>query len=180
MAELYDTDIPGFRNFMRTTPDFFEMLKERLAPRLIKQTTNWNEPQSVGLTIATTLRGDLHLTPLPVQKWEASISKFVVPVCRAIVDEFMAEHFICPTTTEAWKELEAELRLRWNVPHAIGALDGKHLRIKKPPKSGSLYHNYKGFFSVILMALVDAEYRFRWTLGQKGPAQMPRYSTLVS
>ena len=31
-----------------------------------------------------------------------------------------------------------------------------------PCHRGSLYHNYKGFFSVILMALVDAEYRFRW------------------
>ena len=99
---------------------------------------------------------------------KASISKFVVPVCRAIVDEFMAEHLTCPTTPEAWKE-QREFRLRWNVPHALGALDGKHVRIKKPPKSGSLYHNYKGFFSVILMALVDAEYRFRWVdIGTEG------------
>ena len=69
------------------------------------------------------------------------------------------EHLTCPTTPEAWKELGREFRLRWDVPHALGALDGKHMRIKKPPKSGSLYHNYKGIFSVILMALVDTEYR---------------------
>ena len=45
MQELYETDIPGFRNFIRMTPDFFEMLKERLAPRLAKQTTNWRRLQ---------------------------------------------------------------------------------------------------------------------------------------
>ena len=44
MQELYETDIPGFRNIMRMTPDFFEMLKERLAQRLTKQITNWREP----------------------------------------------------------------------------------------------------------------------------------------
>ena len=100
---------------------------------------------------------------------QASISKFMAPVCRAIVDEFMAKHLTCPTTPEAWKALEREFRLRWNVSHAIGALDGKHVRIRKPTKSGSLYHKYKGFFSVILMALVDAEYRFRWVgIGTEG------------
>ena len=103
----------------------------------------------VGLKIATTLRylatGETH-TSLHYQfrSGKTSISKFVVPVCRAIIDEFLAEHLTCSTTPEAWKELErvqTEFRLRWNVPHAIGALDGKHVRIRKPPKSGSLYHN---------------------------------------
>ena len=31
-----------------------------------------------------------------------------------------------------------------------------------PPKSGRLYHNYKGFFYAVLMVLVIANYRFKW------------------
>ena len=38
----------------------------------------------------------------------------------------------------------------------------KHVRIKKPPKPGSTYYNYKGFFSIIIMALVDPAYKFMW------------------
>ena len=34
--------------------------------------------------------------------------------------------------------------------------------MKKPKKSGGEYFNYKGYFSLILLAFVDADYKFLW------------------
>ena len=48
--------------------------------------------------------------------------------------------------------------------------------LKKPKNSGALYHNYKGFFSIVMLALVDGPYKFRWvdvaTAGSCSDAQI--------
>ena len=45
---------------------------------------------------------------------------------------------------------------------SLGALDDKHVALRKPKNFGALYHNYKGFFSIVILALVDGQYKFRW------------------
>ena len=41
---------------MRMTPEFFEMIKTRLEPRLARQATNYRAPISVGEKLALTIR----------------------------------------------------------------------------------------------------------------------------
>lgn len=65
-----------------------------------------------------------------------------------------------PETAADWQGVAANFDDKWNFPHCIGAIDGKHILLKAPWNSGSLYHNYKGTFSTILLALVDANLHF--------------------
>ncbi|XP_052409722.1 uncharacterized protein LOC127956013 isoform X2 [Carassius gibelio] len=65
-----------------------------------------------------------------------------------------------PTTELEWKAISKDFADKWNFPHCLGAVDGKHIFIQPPAKTGSLFYNYKSRFSIILMAVVDAQYRF--------------------
>ncbi|KAL3178515.1 hypothetical protein MRX96_038410 [Rhipicephalus microplus] len=47
-------------------------------------------------------------------------------------------------------------------PQAVGALDGCHFPVSPPKENAIDYYNYKGWYSVILLALVDHKYRFRY------------------
>lgn len=59
-----------------------------------------------------------------------------------------------------FKDKAKEFWNLWHFPNVIGAIDGKHVRIVNPDKSGSLFFNYKNYFSIVLLAIVDANYKF--------------------
>lgn len=63
-------------------------------------------------------------------------------------------------TKERWEEVAKGFEMYANFPNCIGAIDGKHIRLVQPKGTGSLYYNYKLYFSTVLLAVCDANYSF--------------------
>ncbi|XP_018364060.1 PREDICTED: uncharacterized protein LOC108761821 [Trachymyrmex cornetzi] len=99
---------------------------------------------------------------------KSTVCKVVPEVCRTIWH--VLQPIVLPTlNANGWTKISNEYMLRWQFPNCIGALDGRHMEIKKPPCSGSQYYNYKSFFSIVLLALCDANHKFTWVdIGQFG------------
>ena len=89
----------------------------------------------------------------------STVAGIVTETCNAIWDVLVDTEMPAPTESD-WKRIENQFATRWNFPNCVGALDGKHIVITAPHNSGSLYYNYKGTFSINLMALVDGNYKF--------------------
>ncbi len=81
-----------------------------------------------------------------------TVSDCIKETCITIEKQMLPVYL--PKPTEGmWKDIALSFENRWQFPNCIGALDGKHICITAPPKSGSLLNNYKGSFSINLLAL---------------------------
>ena len=53
------------------------------------------------------------------------------------------------------KKIVDGFEMFWGFPQAAGAIDGSHIPIIRPEESASDYYNRKGYYSIIVQALVD-------------------------
>ncbi|PNF19724.1 hypothetical protein B7P43_G14778 [Cryptotermes secundus] len=89
----------------------------------------------------------------------STVQNIVVDVCNIIIQQLLESYMPIPTN-EKWCGIANAIWNAWNFPNCVGAIDGKHVVITAPANSRSLYFNYKKTFSIVLMALVDANYNF--------------------
>lgn len=84
----------------------------------------------------------------------------IIRVCKAISETLSSKYIKCPDSAQEWEDIALEFWTKWQLPNCLGAIYGKHVRILHPPGSGSDYFNYKGFFSIVLLAIVGAKSEF--------------------
>ncbi|XP_036334532.1 protein ALP1-like [Rhagoletis pomonella] len=89
----------------------------------------------------------------------STVAAIISKVCEAIWQELGGIYLSVPKKHE-WKRIATDFNTMWNFPNCVGAVDGKHIAISCPSNSGSLYYNYKGHYSIVLLASCDANYTF--------------------
>ena len=72
----------------------------------------------------------------------------IIPeVCQISFQVLKDGYVKCRSTSEECLQIAKAFEDHWQLPHCLGAADGKHIKILHPPHSGSEFYNYKGFYS---------------------------------
>ncbi|XP_044151430.1 protein ALP1-like [Bufo gargarizans] len=153
-----------FAEYLRVSVASFDDLSQRLRRRLRRKDTKFRRSVTPEERLMVTLRflasgesfSSLHFQ---FRLGKSTISYIVKDTCRAIWN-LLREEFLPHPTCQQWISIADKFYEVTQFPNCIGAVDGKHVRLLKPPRSGSSFFNYKKYFSVILMAIVDANYKF--------------------
>lgn len=104
LKTLQATDATTYKYYLRMDKALFNEILGRLAPRIRKQDTNFRKAREPGIRLAMTLRfmatGEAYKSmALNFRVGPNTISKVVRETCEAIIQEYMEEVIVCPTTT---------------------------------------------------------------------------------
>ncbi|XP_050303715.1 probable ATP-dependent RNA helicase DDX49 [Anthonomus grandis grandis] len=154
-----------YRNYLRMDEDSYVLLLKLVTPLIQKQDTCMrsaippHERLSVTLRYLATGRNyeDLKFSSIISPQ---SLSKIIPEICSAIYQVLKDEYIKFPTTENEWNIIANDYETKCNFPNCVGVVDGKHVNILPPAGSGSYFYNYKGGHSLVLMAIVNANYEF--------------------
>lgn len=90
---------------------------------------------------------------------KTTVRNIIFETCE-VLWRLLSPIYVSEPTTSQYIDIEKDFRNMWNIPNCVGAIDGKHIALKCPPNSGSMFFNYKKFFSIVLMGACDANYTF--------------------
>ena len=161
-------DHSSFFKYVRMTPRTFDFLLSEI-DRVARQRRRYRSLIRYNLTtkecLVITLRflatgASQRSLSFSFRMGTATVHRLLQETCHALWEVLSSSYLRYPSCGEDWHAISSEFRRLWNFPNCIGAIDGKHIMMRCPPNSGSTFFNYKGRFSIQLLAVCDAHYRF--------------------
>jgi len=136
VKELYFYDDEKFINYFRMNVTIYDKLLNIVGPYIIKQNCI-REAISPNIRLQICLRylasGDSKSLSYAYRVGHNTISKIVSETCEAIWIGLKDQVFPQPTE-DWWNKIAKQFEERWNFPHCIGAIDGKHVVIQVKTK----------------------------------------------
>ncbi|XP_050033077.3 uncharacterized protein [Dermacentor andersoni] len=156
----------NFRQSFRVSPTTFKYLIDVCRPTMERQTTNMRAAVPLDKRVAVGLyklcssaedRTIAHLFDIG----RSTVNIIYREFCETVVATLEAEWVRMLNENDMQEHIE-HFHASTGFPQGVGALDGCHFPVSPPKEHASDYYNYKGWHSVILLALVDHHYMFRY------------------
>lgn len=150
------------KNFRMSTESFdhiFRLIEGHLTDKKNNRPDKIPPRQKLAMVLETLASGTLqrqvaHHYRVSKQHFGYIINDVCDAICLVMKEE------IKTPTEEEYIQIANTFHAKWNFPNFLGAVDGSHIPIRRPPGSASIFFNHKGTFSIILVAAADANYRF--------------------
>ncbi|RXN13484.1 nuclease HARBI1 [Labeo rohita] len=154
-----------FEQYFRMSPDTFDELLGRVGPLITRADSMMRKAigpaQRLAICLQYLATGDSFRTiAFSYRVSHSTVAGIVQDVASAIWEALVEDTMPVPKK-EDWRAIADQFYARWNFPNCLGAIDGKHVLLQAPANSGSLFFNYKSSYSLVLLAVVDANYLFR-------------------
>ena len=148
-----------WRENLRMTKDTFDVVCNECRPHLQRHITRFRETISVEARVAVTIwrlatNIEYHTLAALFGLGRSTVGEIVLDTCRTMVCHLMPRYVRIPSDASL-REIIDGFQRRWGFPQTVGAIDGTHIPILKPQESAADYYNRKGYYSVIMQAVVD-------------------------
>ena len=149
----------------RVSRDTFQYLCDQLRPLIRKQDTRMRKSVSTERRVAITLwvlatpaeyRSVAHLFGLA----RCTVCKIVNETCRAIIQKLLPLYIRFPTGS-GLADVVRGFKDKFGIPQCAGSIDGSHVPVTPPSMNHTDYYNRKGWYSMLVQAVVDHNYLFR-------------------
>ncbi|XP_067679605.1 uncharacterized protein [Haliotis asinina] len=165
LVKELELDDDMFQQYFRLSREQFQYVLKKVEELMFKRNARMRKAITPRERLAVTLRylatgESFQSLAFSYRLGKSTIGHIVKEVCQVIWNTMRDEFMPMPKTARDWKSIADNFEQTWQFPNCCGAIDGKHIVMTAPHNSGSLYYNYKGTFSVVLLAVVDAHYKF--------------------